>query len=85
MALLREGTIKRLHVSQPNIRHNRSHGTTLPVITVQTSAGPIHARKASILGESEIVYEPDKPLSCGARVWVQTTAEVVLEGAEMPR
>jgi len=26
-----------------------------------------------------VVYSPCKPLSCGARVWIETTAEVVID------
>jgi hypothetical protein len=29
-----------------------------------------------IHGESTVVYSPDKPLSCGAHVWLETQAEV---------
>jgi hypothetical protein len=25
-----------------------------------------------------VIYNPDKPLSCGAKVWVETTSEVVI-------
>jgi len=28
------------------------------------------------MGPSRVVYSPDKPLSCGAKVWVETEAEV---------
>jgi len=31
-----------------------------------------------ILGESKVVYSPDKPLSCGAKVWIETDAEVIV-------
>lgn len=27
-------------------------------------------------GPSRIVYAPDNPLACGARVWIETQAEV---------
>jgi hypothetical protein len=30
----------------------------------------------NILGPSKVVYSPDKPLSCGAKVWIETEAEV---------
>jgi hypothetical protein len=30
-----------------------------------------------ILGECKVVYSPDKPLSCGAKVWIETDAEVI--------
>ena len=29
-----------------------------------------------INGASTVVYQPDNPLSCGARVWIETKAEV---------
>jgi hypothetical protein len=28
------------------------------------------------MGESEVIYSPDKPLGCGAQVWVETKAPV---------
>jgi hypothetical protein len=30
----------------------------------------------AIHGSSKVVYSPDKPLSCGARVWIETQADV---------
>jgi hypothetical protein len=26
-----------------------------------------------------VIYSPDKPLSCGARVWVETNASVTVD------
>ena len=37
-----------------------------------------YAHEIEILGPSKIVYSPDKPLSCGARVWIETDADVQL-------
>lgn len=77
---LRRGTVKRIHVSQPNIKSNRKHGTKLPVLSVVTSSAPVlHADTVEIRGTSRLVYRPDRPLSCGARVWIETRAEVKLE------
>jgi hypothetical protein len=28
------------------------------------------------MGESEVIYSPDKPLDCGAQVWVETKGSV---------
>ena len=72
-----DGAIKRLHVSQPNIRHNISSADKRPPLTVQTSAGSLNAWDVSINGPSRLRWS-DKPLSCGARVWLETTAEVVI-------
>ena len=30
-------------------------------------------------GPSKVIYSPDKPLSCGARVWIETRSEVTLK------
>ena len=62
------------------IRANKKHGTKEPVITVKTYKTNTYAHEVEILGESKIVYSPDKPLSCGARVWIETDAEVKVDG-----
>jgi|TARA_R100000687_G_scaffold72312_1_gene62428 hypothetical protein len=69
---------KRIHVNQHNIKFNQKHGTNKPVITVKTYKDNKYAHEVSILGESKIIYRPDKPLSCGARVWIETDSEVVI-------
>jgi hypothetical protein len=70
------GTIKRVHVNQHVIRRNTSTGERNNVITVQWKNKSYPVRTLRIQGESEVVYSPDKPLSCGARVWVETRAEI---------
>lgn len=78
---IRKGLIKRIHVNKHVIAHNVKHGTHEPAITIQTSVGPVRrAYRVSINGPSEMIYS-DKPLSCGARVWLETTAEVDYEAA----
>ena len=62
------------------IRANKKHGTKEPVITVKTSKTNTYGHEVEILGESKVVYSPDKPLSCGARVWIETDAEVKIDG-----
>jgi len=37
-----------------------------------------YAHAVEINGPSKLVYSPDKPLSCGARVWIETDSEVNL-------
>ena len=62
------------------VRANKKHGTREPVITVKTSKTNTYGHEVEILGESKVVYSPDKPLSCGARVWIETDAEVKVDG-----
>lgn len=67
-----------VHVNQHQIRHNLKHGTNDPCITVKTYKSNDYAREVEIQGPSRLVYSPDKPLSCGARVWLETESEVVI-------
>lgn len=73
-SVIEEGLLKRLHVDQARVRANKKNGTELPVITIQAKGGPYKARVAVISGPS--ILRMGDPLSCGARVWVETTAKV---------
>lgn len=73
------GTIKRIHIDQQRIKDNKKQtGNFQPVITVQWKNRPYKVRTINIDGPSSVVYSPYKPLSCGAHVWIETTAEVVV-------
>ena len=62
------------------IRSNKKNGTNDPVITVKTYKSNTYGHEVEILGKSKVVYSPDKPLSCGARVWIETDSEVLVDG-----
>jgi hypothetical protein len=65
-----------VHVNQHAIRRNLRAETNEPVLTVKTYKSNTYAHEVAILGPSKIVYSPDKPLSCGARVWIETESTV---------
>jgi hypothetical protein len=78
---------KRIHVNQHNIKFNRMLAKQLelypdtptqpkPVLTVKTYNSNTLGDEVEIHGPSKLVYQPNKPLSCGARVWIETDAEV---------
>jgi len=69
----------KIHVNQHKIRSNKKHNLNEPVITVKTSKSNDYGHEVEILGPSKIVYSPDKPLSCGARVWIETEGEVKIK------
>ncbi len=71
-------TKKRIHINMHVIRRNHKTGEREPVITCKTSKSNDYAHEIEILGPSKIIYSPDKPLSCGARVWIETDADVQL-------
>lgn len=79
---LEAGTIKRIHVNQHNIRHNTKGEDQRPVFTVKCRGKTYIADAVEIHGDSRMVYRPEKPLSCGARVWMETLAAVELQLAE---
>lgn len=68
--------IKRIHVNQHNIRSNLK-GSNLPVLTVKTYKSNIKCNEVEILGSSKVIYSPNKPLSCGAKVWIETSADIL--------
>lgn len=71
--------LKRIHVDQHVIRRNAKLGEHNPPISIKTSKGNTKARSVQILGPSRLVYSPDKPLSCGAKLWVETRADIIAE------
>lgn len=70
-----------IHVNQHVIKANKKNGEENPVLTCKTYKENIYAKELEILDEignvvAKVVYSPDKPLSCGARVWIETHHEV---------
>ena len=68
---------KKIHINMHVIRSNKKNGTNDPVITVKTYKSNTYGHEVEILGDSKVVYSPEKPLSCGAKVWIETDAEVI--------
>jgi hypothetical protein len=71
--------LKRIHVNQHVIKRNAKLGEANPPISIKTSQGNTKAHAVQILGPSRLVYSPDKPLSCGAKLWVETRADLVID------
>ncbi len=65
-----------IHVNQHVIKSNRKNKVEEPVLTVKTYKSNTYAHEVNIKGGSKVVYSPDKPLSCGAHVWIETQSEV---------
>jgi hypothetical protein len=65
-----------VHVNQHVIKANAKNGDRDPVLTVKTYKSNDYAHEVVINGPCRIVYSPDKPLSCGAKVWIETESEV---------
>jgi hypothetical protein len=70
---------KRIHVNQHVVKRNSKTGERNPVITIKEGRTNSYAHEVEILGPSKVLYSPDKPLSCGAKVWVETDAEIKIK------
>lgn len=70
-----------IHVNQAHIRSNikADPEDRVPVLTVKTYKTNTYANTVTIEGPSKVVYSPDKPLSCGARVWIETEGKVTID------
>jgi hypothetical protein len=71
--------MKRIHINQHIIKRNAKTGNREPVITIKEGRTNTYAHNVEILGPSKLVYSPDKPLSCGAKVWIETDAEIKIK------
>jgi len=65
-----------VHVNQHVIRSNLKNDEREPVLTVKTYKSNTYAHEVNITGPAKVIYSPDKPLSCGARVWIETEEPV---------
>ena len=74
----------RIHVNQHIIKSNAKSGRQRPPITVKTYKSNDRAHEVEILGPCVVRYSPDKPLSCGARVWIETQSEVKIVNETPP-
>lgn len=71
-----------IHVNQHKIKSNSKTGEREPVITCKTYKSNTYAHEVDILDKNgevcvRVIYSPDKPLSCGAKVWIETENEII--------
>jgi hypothetical protein len=80
-----------IHVNSHTIRSNSTHNKTEPPLSVRRtrSAKPEYAHQVIIRDNNgtevaRVVYQPESPLNCGAKVWIETnlTVEPVLWDSE---
>ena len=65
-----------VHVNQHHIKHNRKQSKSdnpkyKPVITVKYGGKTHYTNEIDIAGLVKIIYSRNKPLSCGAEVWIE--------------
>lgn len=73
-----DGKMKIIHINRNIIQQNEKHGRKLPVCRIDMDGKTWYGSRIEILGPSEMIYSPDKPRSCGAKLWIETQADVVI-------
>ena len=68
--------LKRIHINQHVIKRNAKTGGREPVITCKTYKENNYCQEVIINEHTRVVYSPDEPLACGAKVWIETTEDV---------
>ncbi len=70
--------ITRICVNRYLIRSNSKHGTNKPVLRVESRGIISYFHNLEIIGSCKVVYRPDKPLSCGAKLWMEVASDAIV-------
>lgn len=73
--------LTRIHVNQNVIKRNQKRGEREPPLTVKTYKENVKTDYVCIVDDhgkvvAQVVYRPDNPLPCGARVWIETKLQI---------
>ena len=67
-----------IHINQHIIKSNSKYPESAePPITVKTYKSNHYVNEVTIDGPATVIYRPDNPLSCGAKVWIRTDWDLV--------
>jgi hypothetical protein len=72
------------NVIQRNAKREAQGLPPEPVCRVQQGKVARYAMEVLIDGPSRMVYRPDQPLACGAKLWVETDSPVTLVDERVP-
>lgn len=72
--------MKIIHINRNIIQANAKHGKVDPVCRVEEDGIVRYCMEVTILGPSVMVYRPENPRPCGAKLWIETDADVQLIG-----
>ena len=72
---------KIIHINRNIIQRNNKHNIEDPVCRVEYEGGIVkYCMEVIISGPSHMIYNPKKPRPCGAKLWIETYADVELVG-----
>jgi hypothetical protein len=69
-----------IHINRNIIQRNAKRDEKKPVVRVEQGRNVTYCMEVDIKGTSKMVYRPDAPRPCGAKLWIETEAEVEMIG-----
>lgn len=76
MKTIKKNLIKRIHINGALLREAKRGRKAVKPISIQTSKGVKIASECAIRGPSTLIFRPNRRLSSGAVLWIETKAEV---------
>ena len=75
--------MKIIHINRNIIQSNAKHSREEPVVRVEENGKVQYCMEVDIKGPSRMVYRPDKPRPCGAKLLIETDSEVEMIGVRV--
>lgn len=69
-----------IHINRNIIQRNNKRNEIEPVVRVEKDKKVVYCMEVDIKGPSRMVYRPEAPRPCGAKLWIETDAEVEMIG-----
>ena len=67
-----------IHINKNLKQSNDAHGRTVPICRVEIGGKTLYGSAVDIQGPSKMIYSPDKPRKCGAKLWIETNSPVII-------
>lgn len=72
--------MKIIHINKNIIQQNAKRGKSNPVCRIEEDGLVRYCMEVDIKGPSRMVYRPNEPRPCGAKLWIETDSEIELIG-----
>jgi hypothetical protein len=67
----------RVYINRHVIAANKKHDARAPPISVAKGRRITRGTTVTLIGPARVVYAPDRPLKCGASVWIECVDAIV--------
>jgi hypothetical protein len=68
--------VTRIHINRQKLSRNRKYKENNPVLVVDRGKKRQYCHQLEIIGPCRLVYQPDRPLACGATLWIEVEPHI---------